>query len=277
MARLVFDLKPLPIWGTETPERAEEHNCEIIEWFARHYPDETPKPCDCGYFEPVHLVRCTEKHQRRHCRRDALKRLERAYRERHLKALRQKRVCPPTPYAGAGPGICWWCGDGLPRTKAGNFVQRVFHNGRKGEPKCGYHHRLHTQTPVQLEYLLQRRGPRCAGCGELHGAWARRRPTSPERLREIWGQTSYPADVWVGPLCTAWWQTSLEVDHKVALALVAHLPDDERRPYFGPINLQLLCADCHKAKTRSDRAKIRALQRELEAGLEPPLATESPA
>lgn len=46
--------------------------------------------------------------------------------------------------------------------------------------------------------------------------------------------------------------TALELEHEVALWSVAHLPDDERRPYFGPTNLRLRCPTCHAEKTKAE-------------------------
>jgi 5-methylcytosine-specific restriction endonuclease McrA len=53
---------------------------------------------------------------------------------------------------------------------------------------------------------------------------------------------------------------ALEVDHKIPLWSIAHLPDEERRRFFGPENLWLLCPRDHKAKSKreaAERADIR--------------------
>jgi hypothetical protein len=275
MARLQFDLKPLPHPFGDTPEELEEHMLWMNEVFAKHHPGETPRPCDCGYFEPTHPVSCHEEHRRRFCYRDPLKRLEHTYRERHLKALREKRVFPGAPFRGA-KGVCWWCGEALPRTKKGTIVQRVFHNGRNGEPDCAHQEDLHTQMTVQRAFLLKRDGLGCRACGGVEGKWsAWARLDDQDLVDRWWAGDGWAGRSWMkgvfkerpGPLSLVTWHTSLEVDHVVALALVAHLPAEKRRPYFGPTNLQLLCAACHKVKTRSDTRAIRALQTELKAGL----------
>jgi 5-methylcytosine-specific restriction endonuclease McrA len=54
---------------------------------------------------------------------------------------------------------------------------------------------------------------------------------------------------------------ALEVDHKVPLWSVAHLPPDERRPFFGPGNIWLLCPRCHKDKSRREAAERAAMKR----------------
>lgn len=61
-----------------------------------------------------------------------------------------------------------------------------------------------------------------------------------------------PACAWAG--CEA---RGEEVDHRAPLWSIAHLPDEERRWYFGPGNLWLLCPAHHKAKT-ADEAALRA-------------------
>lgn len=54
----------------------------------------------------------------------------------------------------------------------------------------------------------------------------------------------------------------LVVDHIIPLWLVAIIiPQAERRPYFGPENIQLLCSGCHGIKTAREareRAHMKA-------------------
>ncbi len=52
----------------------------------------------------------------------------------------------------------------------------------------------------------------------------------------------------------------IELDHRVPLWSVRNLPDAERRPFYGPTNLQLLCRDHHVEKT-SREAGERASRR----------------
>lgn len=61
----------------------------------------------------------------------------------------------------------------------------------------------------------------------------------------------------------------LEVDHRVPLWLVAHLPDDLRRPFYGPDNLWLLCSRHHTEKTAAEAAVRAAIKR---GELTPPAA-----
>jgi 5-methylcytosine-specific restriction endonuclease McrA len=52
----------------------------------------------------------------------------------------------------------------------------------------------------------------------------------------------------------------LEVDHEIPLWKIWHLPDDERRPYYGPDNLRLRCKTCHKAKSKREAAERASLK-----------------
>jgi 5-methylcytosine-specific restriction endonuclease McrA len=93
---------------------------------------------------------------------------------------------------------------------------------RSWHEDCAKTYLLHSDQGVQLSFLRKRDGWLCA---------------------------------WPG--CE---QRGCEVDHRVPLWSVAHLPDDERRPYFGPDNLWLLCREHHAAKTKreaADRAQLR--------------------
>jgi hypothetical protein len=107
---------------------------------------------------------------------------------------------------------------------------------RSWHEECAKVYLLHSDLNVQMRHLVKRDGPLCAwpGC-ESRGH---------------------------------------EVDHRVPLWKVADLPDDERRPYFGPGNLWLLCREHHKGKTKqeaADRAQLRREQRQRAAHPEPDL------
>jgi hypothetical protein len=52
-----------------------------------------------------------------------------------------------------------------------------------------------------------------------------------------------------------------ELDHRVPLWKVRHLPLEERRPYYGPDNIWLLSWVCHAAKTKREAAERAALKR----------------
>jgi hypothetical protein len=88
---------------------------------------------------------------------------------------------------------------------------------------CLQHYLQHTDLNAQYSHLAKTRGRRCAAEG-----------------------------------CTC---TGAEVDHVVPLWKVRDLPDRERRPYYGPANLQLLCHDHHKAKTAREAGERAAIER----------------
>lgn len=115
-----------------------------------------------------------------------------------------------------GNGWCKWCG------------RRIDEKGRSSWHKaCVREYWLHSALNVQLHFLVERDGRRCAwpGCRD--------------------------------PACRP-----LEVDHRVPLWKVAHLPPDQRRPYFGPQNLWLLGQPHHKLKTRLEAAERAQARRE---------------
>lgn len=184
-----------------------------------------PGPCDCGYYVGPGLVTCDDKDRPR-CKASVASRMTARARYEHEKRLRAKREFPGDPFPRAGTAMCRWCGEPIVHGRA---KSRTRHDGRKDEPNCLGQFFLHKDLHAQRAFLIGRDGKRCAQCGD-----------PPDRL-------------------------GLEVDHRVPLALVCYLPDDERRPFFGPGNLWLLCAACHKAKTRVDTAMIRDLQRQLAA------------
>lgn len=173
---------------------------------------------------------------------------------RYAAADRRKtiRTCPLPifPPEGRPANWCRWCGGEIVH---GRVAQRGWHDGRADEPNCRRERELHTVKDVQLAFLIERDGQRCADCGENPERWHRRGLCSqmPQDL-EAWGEAPWPRFSMVRRV------SALEVDHDVPLWSVAHLPDDERRPFFGPPNLKLRCEPCHDGKTATeagDRAK----------------------
>lgn len=162
-----------------------------------------------------------------------------------------------------GPGLCSWCRQ--PVAKGIRGAKRGWHDGRGDEPDCLAEYYRHTRQDEQLRHLIRRDGPCCAGCGALVGRWFREsRPSDPEKLRS-WGAAwarAYPADIYVAELSFIGWSSSLQVDHRLALGVVVQtIPEPERWRYWGPMNLQALCHDCHVRKTKADTAEIRRLRK----------------
>lgn len=169
-------------------------------------------------------------------------------------------------------GTCKWCGRDDVRRPA-----IYWHR------ECADLYLLHTRPEVQKRHLIKRDGRRCGQCGDVPqkwlpgqvyalcstnagiGYWPDQRQADEFRAAH-WAR---PGGRWdeltheerhTGDQQSIERVCALEVDHRVPLWSIAHLPLDERRPYFGPTNLWLLCPRCHKEKSRreaADRAAVR--------------------
>jgi len=93
--------------------------------------------------------------------------------------------------------------------------------------RCARQFMLHSDLWTQTRYLRERDGRECAkpGCSR-HGS---------------------------------------EVDHRRPLWSIRHLPPMMRRPFYGPVNLWLLCNQCHLEKSAIEAAQ-RAARRRKSAG-----------
>lgn len=211
-----------------------------------------------------------------------------AKRQREIAAQKVRdrvRKVPFPDHPKRGVGWCCWCGEEI-----------IVEEGKKGagqrskraswHPGCVHQYNLHSRLETQFRFVEKRDGLRCSwpGCGASPERWHSDRidcvdwnsparpptPWSPNRKRT--GRAYWRAvEEWRRgegmPL--VYWQierrTALELDHRVPLWSVVDLPDEERRFYFGPGNLWLLCAHHHRAKTRDEakqRARVKAVQRE---------------
>jgi hypothetical protein len=163
------------------------------------------------------------------------------------------RKVPLKSLFGTG-GTCRWCGGSItypPAHKRGGYLdkRRGWHDGRNDEANCLKEYFLHSDHSAQYKHLKERDGEDCWECKGRPLVWSRDTPCT--RWRD-------PTGVYVGQYTPVWWgKADLEVEHTVPLWSVAHLPDDERRPYFGPTNLRLMCVPCHKRKSAKE-AKQRA-------------------
>lgn len=146
--------------------------------------------------------------------------------------------------------------------------RRGWHDGRLGEPDCLFEYYVHTRQPEALAFLVGRDGPGCAHCGEFAGRWSWRPKRRVNELGLRWfdPQEAQDVDGPDGPMCAVTWASSLQVDHRLALAIVAlTIPEAERWVYWGPMNLQGLCHPCHVAKTRQDVIDLKATRARLDA------------
>lgn len=172
-------------------------------------------------------------------------------------------------------GVCKW-GCGEPVAKPALYWHKA----------CFEEYALHTRASDQKAYLVQCHGRRCATCRAvepqkwsysevrcLTADWIRRsfRATAPDMVEwaallwegsaKRWADQT-PEERAIGGQQDIERVCALEVDHRIPLWEVADLPDDERRWYFGPGNLWLLCPPCHKLKTKREAAR-RAYERRL--------------
>lgn len=177
----------------------------------------------------------------------------------------------PLPEGWTKAGTCRWCLE----TITGPYAKQ-----RHWHPACKTEWLLHCDLDTQFRFLVKRDGGHCAECKGESARWHRGsviRITSDqtwgfghsfdEHREQFWPR---PKGAWAS-LSPEEWATgehqlivrvhALEVDHRVPLWSVAHLPPDARRPYFGPRNLWLLCKGCHAAKTRKEAARRARLRK----------------
>lgn len=154
-----------------------------------------------------------------------------------------------------GPGKCRWC---LEPTvyesgkKIGQPAARNWHNA------CYYQYRLHTELAAQHDFLLDRDGPRCQICGD--GGWKAGIELTARPEGMTWA-AFYSADKTdFGRYTVLEPVIALQVDHVIPLWKVVLLWPG-RRDLYGPVNLWLLCDDCHKAKSAVEAAERAAVKR----------------
>lgn len=243
-------------------EDQEENDAWVRKVWANRKREGEPAPCDCGYFEPIGLVTCDAR-ERVKCRATAQTRLAKAIREERLKELRGRRAFPGCPFDGKGLGFgfCRWCGEEIIDPKSG---KRNTRRSWCAHGRCFHQYNLHTRREYQLPFLIDRDGMGCKACGAIEGKWGAVWVCDDfegDMERHPWLVSRWPEAA--GPFHAIHWRSFLEVDHVTPLGLIAHLPPELRRPYFGPENLNLLCVACHKAKTKTDTAAIRVAQSQL--------------
>jgi hypothetical protein len=235
----------------------------------------------------IHAVSCSNdcrtklpKPERQWISYEPLRARERARRqtigmsEQERSALTRARRTVPLPECPTdGKRRCSWCTEEIVEKRA---WQMSWHR------HCKRIWLLHYDRNVQTDFLIARDGNDCWDCaqgGHWHRiglvvakytweAWPLCCP--PAWSRERWNDR-HPDDlaqrkvegVIVGLYSSVEYRRQcgeLEVDHEIPLWSIWHLPDDERRPYYGPENLRLRCKACHKVKSKRESAE-RAQQR----------------
>jgi len=136
-------------------------------------------------------------------------------------ALRQERERKSEMAARRKVPMPEWKGRGFCKWCNGQITKA---DGRAlyWHPGCIQQYLLHSRAEDQFRFLRRRDGQTCAA-----------------------------------PDCES---PGFEVDHRTPLWSVWDLPPDERRRFYGPDNLQLLCGPCHKAKSARE-ARERADRR----------------
>lgn len=218
-------------------------------------------------------------------------------------ATRHRKV----PLNPVEPGHCRWCERPI-IGKRGKYIGRPDPNRswcREGEGRdCYREYRLHSDPQMQFWWLEANRGLMCAECGTLDPRrWRSSGPCSfSARPSPFWRDDkpeplgwSMPPTPWEGERkgdayieamiahrdarlaeCPEWnnatrieYVSDLQVDHVVPLWKVAMMPIEQRRPYFGPEYLSLLCGPCHKRKTAEEAKERAAIKRAARLRLEP--------
>ncbi len=128
------------------------------------------------------------------------------------------------------PGECRLCRQAVPPSRDGK--PRAWHY-RKGEPNCWQEYKLMTRHGLAKQALARTRGNACEQC-------------------HVKGKTR-----------SAKW---LHLDHIEPLIESAN--DEDRLRFFRLDNLQLLCEDCHKAKTSAENSQRAAQRKAAAAALE---------
>jgi len=157
---------------------------------------------------------------------------------------------PPLFDSVKQPGYCRWCA--RPIWLDGH--RRQVNRRRSWHPRCLGEYFLLTRPDVQREAVLERDQGRCYICGNV-APTIYRCPYGKNPVLAIDGdeRREYVEIVW-----TLDWQ----VEHKVPLWKVAHLPDAERIKYFLLDNLGTACTrPCHERKTAEENAERAKLER----------------
>lgn len=183
---------------------------------------------------------------------------------------------------------CKWCGGKIPLVIDGKrSTQRMWH------PACWDEFQLHSRAGPQYDHLVRCFGERCALCPPGTPKPMRWKHSDPIAItrescfgyrpgKEGWWDVFWnrppgrwldlsPEDRRCGEHMEIERVCALEVDHREPLWAVADLPDEERRWYFGPGNLWLLCPAHHKMKTKREAAERAAIRAFLKAQLPLPL------
>lgn len=227
----------------------------------RHTPTARGEPCPYAAWKGAQRQCSAWKAHECRKRCEGLQAWDRRDAARHARLVGPRIF--PMPKGGGREvhGNCNWCGDPILHHKGKSVGQvnsrRGWHDGRETEPDCLWALYLHTRLENQREFVIDRDGPRCWDCGVEPFGWKRDAYVTTVYVGSRLWPRGEPLPRYVG----VQWVSTLELDHETPLWSVAHLPDDERSAYFGPVNLRMRCPPCHAAKTRREareRAAVKA-------------------
>lgn len=155
-------------------------------------------------------------------------------------------------------GECRWCGCAI--YKNGNPCEfaprRNWHDGRLGEPDCLYAFKLLTDPATQRAAVWKRDRGLCYICG--------RAPRTGTDYYLPYGESLSIGvdDFGRFEFVAIEWRSGWQLEHKVPLWKVAHLPDAQRLKYFQLGNLGIACTKpCAERKTAREAAERAKLYR----------------
>lgn len=191
----------------------------------------------------------------------------RAYQEqlRQERRERAQRRSPPPPNDDAPRGTCRWCLQPITHEDGKPDRRRRWHHGapaKPWEPRRCLREWQETQPGYQVPLLIERDGRRCAECG--YDEDAEQAPMREWRKRQQDHLFRDGPDA--GPAPDVPLPRRLDGDHRVPLA-------DGGANNLG--NMQLLCEDCHKAKTAREATERAARRRAAVSAQESLFATPS--
>lgn len=193
---------------------------------------------------------CRETGERVRCDRHFCEAEQRRKFQPHRRPDHRRPPMPPQFDTKKDPGWCRWCA----RPIWLDEHRRRVNARRRWHDRCLGQYFLLTRPDVQRDAVFERDQGRCYICGNVAGT-IYRKPYGNTPLIRIDG--TFRAEY-----CEIEWVQDWQVEHKIPLWKVAHLPDAERIKYFLLDNLGTACTrPCHERKTAEENAERAKLER----------------